>query len=82
MRAPLEICLKSERSEYLAQAIRTFTEKEQLVVSLYYREELTMREIAAVVDLAESRVSQIHSLAITKLRAAIQQMDLEEGTFR
>jgi len=80
--SPFEICLKSERSEYLAQAIRTLTEKEQLVVSLYYREELTMREIAAVMDLAESRVSQIHSLAITKLRAAIENMDLEEGTFR
>ena len=41
-----------------------------------------MREIATVMDLAESRVSQIHSLAITKLRTAIQDMQLEEQTFR
>ena len=63
---PFEICLRSERSDYLTQAIKTLTEKEQMVVSLYYREELTMREVAAVMDLAESRVSQIHSLAITE----------------
>ena len=79
---PFEICLRSERSDYLAQAIKTLSEKEQMVISLYYREELTMREVAAVMDLAESRVSQIHSLAITKLRAAIQKMQLEEDTFR
>ncbi len=79
---PFELCLKSERSEYLAQAIGTLSEKEQMVISLYYREELTMREIAAVMDLAESRVSQIHSLAITKLRTAIADMELEEKTFR
>ena len=64
------------------QAIKTLSEKEQMVISLYYREELTMREVADVMDLAESRVSQIHSLAITKLRAAIQKMQLEEDTFR
>jgi RNA polymerase sigma factor for flagellar operon FliA len=79
---PFEICLRSERSEFLTQAVKTLSEKEQLVISLYYREELTMREIATVVDLAESRVSQIHSLAITKLRTAIQDMQLEEQTFR
>ena len=80
--SPFEICLRSERSDFLTQAIKTLTEKEQMVVSLYYREELTMREVAAVMDLAESRVSQIHSLAITKLRAAIQEMQLKEDTFR
>jgi RNA polymerase sigma factor for flagellar operon FliA len=79
---PFEICLRSERSDYLTQAVKTLSEKEQMVISLYYREELTMREVAAVMDLAESRVSQIHSLAITKLRTAIQEMQLEEDTFR
>ena len=79
---PFEICLRSERSDFLAQAIKTLSEKEQMIISLYYREELTMREVAAVMDLAESRVSQIHSLAITKLRSAIQKMQLQEDTFR
>jgi len=80
--SPFELCLRSERSDYLAQAISTLSEKEQMVISLYYREELTMREVAEVMDLAESRVSQIHSLAITKIRAAIENMELEERTFR
>jgi RNA polymerase sigma factor for flagellar operon FliA len=80
--SPFELCLQSERSDYLVQAIKTLSEKEQMVISLYYREELTMREVAAVMDLAESRVSQIHSLAITKLRSAIAKMQLEEDTFR
>ncbi len=79
---PFEICLRSERSDYLTQAVKTLSEKEQMVVSLYYREELTMKEVAAVMGLAESRVSQIHSLAITKLRTAIQQLQLQEDTFR
>jgi len=80
--SPFEICLRSERSDYLAQAIASLTEKEQLVISLYYKEDLTMREVAAVLDVAESRVSQIHALAITKIRASIDNMELEEETFR
>ena len=80
--SPFEICLGSERSAYLTQAIETLSEKEQLIISLYYREELTMREVAAIVDLAESRVSQIHSLAIAKLRSVVHDMQLEEGSFR
>jgi len=80
--SPFELCLRTERSEYLAQAIATLSEKEQLVISLYYREEMTMREVAATMDLAESRVSQLHSVAIAKLRAAIEKMELEERTFR
>ena len=80
--SPFELCLRSERSDYLAEAIATLSEKERMVISLYYREELTMREAAEVMGLAESRVSQIHSVAIAKLRAAIENMNLEEGTFR
>src|SRR5882724_8747054 len=79
---PFEICLRSERSDYLTQAVKTLSEKEQMVVSLYYREELTMKEVAAAMGLAESRVSQIHSLAITKLHTAIQQLQLQEDTYR
>jgi RNA polymerase sigma factor for flagellar operon FliA len=80
--SPFESCLRSERSDFLAQAIQTLSEKEQMVLSLYYREDLTMREVGGVMGLAESRVSQIHSLATTKLRAAIQKMHLQEDTFR
>jgi len=69
---PFERCVRTEIKEKLAKAIATLSEKEQMVISLYYKEELTMKEIAAVLHLAESRVSQIHSVALPKLRAALQ----------
>jgi len=80
--SPFELCLNSERRDLLTQAIETLSEKEQMVLLLYYRRELSMREVGEVMDLAESRVSQIHSLAVRKLRAAIQEMQLEEDSFR
>jgi len=74
-----EICLRSEIKDQLARAISTLSEKEQLVVSLYYRDELTMKEIAQVLHLAESRVSQIHALVLPKLRAALQRASINEN---
>jgi RNA polymerase sigma factor for flagellar operon FliA len=75
---PYDLCLRTEIKERLAEAIGTLSEKEQLVVSLYYRDELTMKEIAKVVQLGESRVSQIHALALPKLRAALQKASFAE----
>lgn len=69
---PFELCVRTEAKERLAKAIGTLTEKEQMVISLYYKEELTMKEIAAVMQLGEPRISQIHTLALPKLRAALQ----------
>jgi RNA polymerase sigma factor FliA len=76
---PYDLCLRTEIKERLAEAIGTLSEKEQLVISLYYREELTMKEIAKVVQLGESRVSQIHAIALPKLRAALQKVALAES---
>lgn len=59
---------KEEQKKILAEAIEKLSEKEKLVVALYYREELTLKEIAAVMELSESRISQIHSQAILRLR--------------
>ena len=70
---PFHQCLRSEMRERLAQAIAGLSKKEQQVVSLYYREELTMREIAEVMDIGESRVSQLHSGALAKLRSTLEQ---------
>lgn len=75
---PFELCLQTERSELLGRAVATLAEREQTILSLYYREELTMKEIANILDLAESRVSQLHSLAIVKLRAALEQMEFQQ----
>lgn len=52
----------------LARAAEALPEKEKTVLALYYQEELTMKEIGAVLDVSESRVSQLHSGAVRKLR--------------
>jgi RNA polymerase sigma factor for flagellar operon FliA len=77
--SPFDLCMRTEVKEKLAQAIATLSEKEQMVISLYYKEELTMKEIAAVMQLGESRISQIHSLALAKLRGTLQIPALEEA---
>lgn len=62
-----------ELQEDLGGAIDELPEKERLVVSLYYWDELTMKEVAAVLGITESRVSQIHSRAVARLRASLAQ---------
>jgi len=66
-------CLKSELKQLLAQVIGELPEKERQVLSLYYYEELTMKEVGAVLGIGESRVSQIHSMAVIRLRARLQE---------
>lgn len=56
----------------VAQAITELSEKEKLVISLYYFEELTMKEIGLVLDYTESRISQMHSKAVLRLRAKLK----------
>jgi len=61
----------------LAGAIRELPEREQLILSLYYKEELTMREVSKVLSISESRVCQLHARALTRLRGSISRM--QEG---
>jgi RNA polymerase sigma factor for flagellar operon FliA len=70
---PLFRCLNSEMKERLAQAIDQLPERERLVITLYYYEEMTMKEIGMVLGVVESRVSQIHSSAVVHLRARLAQ---------
>ncbi|WP_448563767.1 RNA polymerase sigma factor FliA [Thalassotalea ganghwensis] len=56
----------------LSECISTLPEREALVLSLYYDEELNLREIGQVLDVSESRVSQIHSQALHRLKARMQ----------
>lgn len=67
-----------ELKEIIAKAIDTLPEKERLMVSLYYYEELTMKEIGAVLEITESRVSQIHSKAVYRLRTKLKAIIAEE----
>ncbi len=66
-----EVAVKETR-ELLSHVIERLPEKERLVLTLYYYEELTFKEIAAVVEVTESRICQIHSQAIIHLRAMLK----------
>lgn len=69
---PFHLTLRAEMRGLLAQAIGELDEKEQQVLGLYYLEELTMKEVGAILDIGESRVSQIHTAALIRLRSRLQ----------
>jgi RNA polymerase sigma factor for flagellar operon FliA len=56
-----------------AGAIDKLTEKERLVVTLFYYEEFSQKEIAGILELSEGRISQLHSQALVKLKAVLPQ---------
>jgi RNA polymerase sigma factor for flagellar operon FliA len=68
---PLKILAASELKERLAAAILALPERERLVIALYYYENLTLREIGEVLTVTESRVSQLHTQAVLRLRSRI-----------
>lgn len=68
---PLTLCMADERKERLQKAIGHLPEREQQVLMLYYQQELTMREVGELMGVGESRVSQIHTLAVEHLRSVI-----------
>lgn len=67
-----------ELKQIIAQGIDTLPEKERLMISLYYYEELTMKEIGEVLGITESRVSQIHSKAVFRLRTKLKALLVDE----
>ena len=68
---PAEVLDETETREALADAIARLPEREKLVVTLYYYEELTLREIGEVLGVTESRVSQLHTKAILRLKSRL-----------
>ena len=64
----------------LAAAVSRMSEREQLILSLYYYEELTMKEVSEVVGIAVSRVSQIHAAAMLKLRISLGHLRQSAGS--
>lgn len=70
-RRPLDHVQREGFQHALAQAIGKLPEREQLVMSLYYDDELNLKEIGAVLGVGESRVCQIHAQALSRLRAAL-----------
>ena len=75
---PVESMKLEEMRDIVADCIELLPEKEKLVISLYYYDELTMKEIGSVLKLTESRVSQIHTKAVMRLRGKLRRM-LEES---
>jgi RNA polymerase sigma factor for flagellar operon FliA len=69
---PLSTLVNERERASLAGAIQSLPEKERLVLTLYYYEELTMKEIGELLKVTESRVCQIHTKAIIRLKAHLQ----------
>jgi RNA polymerase sigma factor for flagellar operon FliA len=74
---PLKILAASELRERLAAAILALPERERLVIALYYYENLTLREIGEVLTVTESRVSQLHTQAVLRLRSRMSAEHLQ-----
>jgi RNA polymerase sigma factor FliA len=71
---PQQAIAQTELREALSESIARLPEREKLVVTLYYYEELTLREIGEVLGVTESRVSQLHTKAILRLKARLSGM--------
>ena len=72
---PLEQLTEEDGRKTLAEAVSMLSEKEQILMSLYYHEELTLKEIGKVLEVSESRVCQLHSRAIGRLRKMLDEMN-------
>ena len=79
-RGPVDELVMSEFKQALAKVISGLPERERLVMSLYYDEELNLREIGAVLNVSESRVCQIHSQALLRLKSRMSEWRDEEAT--
>ena len=74
---PVEHAEWTEVKETLAAAIEKLPEKERTVVALYYYDEMTLKEIAAILHLSEARISQLHTKAIFRMRGSLSRMNEE-----
>jgi RNA polymerase sigma factor for flagellar operon FliA len=70
---PLDLIEKEESRRLLVEAIEELPDKDRTVLALYYQEELTLKEIGKVLDVSESRVCQLHTRALNRLRSKLEQ---------
>lgn len=70
--SPVSILEQHELTQVVAKILEQLSEKERLVVSLYYYEELTQKEIAGILEVSEGRISQLHSQALIKLKTKLK----------
>jgi RNA polymerase sigma factor for flagellar operon FliA len=69
---PAQVVDEQALAQLLAEAVEQLPERDRTVIGLYYQDELTLREIGEVLDVTESRVCQIHTQAITRLRSSLR----------
>ena len=69
--SPEEVLERDELKRILAEALELLTEKERKVIVLYYYEELTLKEISSILEVSESRISQLHTRALQKMKAKL-----------
>ena len=69
---PISCIEREELKSHLAEAVRDLPEKQRRVIMLYYHQELTMREIAEVLEITEARVSQLHAAALFKMSVQLK----------
>lgn len=68
---PEEVVEKAEIKKLLAESLESLTDKENKIILLYYYEELTLKEISRILEVSESRVSQLHTKALQKMKAKL-----------
>ena len=73
-KSPEDDLLEKEKKELLTEVIEALPEKERLVITLYYYEGLLLKEIAGILHVTESRVSQIHSKVLAKMRTKLEKV--------
>ncbi len=76
---PFFLCMKGEVRKHLTRAIEALPDQQRLVITLYYYEELTHSEISLVLEKSESRVHQIRTSAVRRLRAALSDLNMEQA---
>lgn len=71
--SPEQVLERDELKKMLAEALELLTEKERKVILLYYYEELTLKEISSILEVSESRISQLHTRALQKMKVKMGQ---------
>jgi RNA polymerase sigma factor for flagellar operon FliA len=66
------MCYRREQRDIMGRALSHLRERERQIITLYYHQELTMKQIAERLEVDESRISQLHSAAVARLKAAVE----------
>lgn len=78
---PMEITQKEEILQNIKSILTTLPEREQLILSLYYMEEFTFKQIGEILELTEARVCQLHSQSISRIQTKVRKQEFEEVDF-